>query len=167
MVIGLNDVKESGETEKKEKKVKKGPGARSRLKLFVRNLPSTADDDMLEEVFGEYGPLRSCFVITEPGNKICTGSGFVQFALENDAAKALESLQGSKKLSNKGLLVDWSAKKKSGRADQEAARSLPSANEEPLPVRRRTARNMYVSPSCLTGSLPLSPETFPSLFLSF
>jgi len=50
----------------------------------------------LEATFGEIGPLRRCFVVTEKGEKICNGLGFVTYALETDAKTAITSLNGKK-----------------------------------------------------------------------
>ena len=39
-----------------------------RKTLFVRNLPYTATDKELEDVFSEYGPIKRSFVVKDKGN---------------------------------------------------------------------------------------------------
>ncbi|KAI9031962.1 hypothetical protein DFJ74DRAFT_763739 [Hyaloraphidium curvatum] len=60
--------------------------ARSKLTLFVRNLPDGCTSADLEASFGEIGPIRSAFVV---GGK---DIGFVRFAIHEDAARAVEDL---------------------------------------------------------------------------
>ena len=33
--------------------------------LFVRNLPYSITNELLEEAFQEYGPIKSCFVVKD------------------------------------------------------------------------------------------------------
>ena len=35
--------------------------------LFVRNLPFTTTNAKLETAFEDYGPIKSCFVVKDPG----------------------------------------------------------------------------------------------------
>ena len=35
--------------------------------LFVQNLPATATNDRLEEIFSEIGPVKHCFVVNDKG----------------------------------------------------------------------------------------------------
>ena len=37
--------------------------------LFVRNLPYSTTDEVLESVFSPYGELKRCFVVKEKGKK--------------------------------------------------------------------------------------------------
>jgi nucleolar protein 4 len=36
--------------------------------LFIRNLPFTTNNDGLEKVFSEIGPLKQCFVVKKKGS---------------------------------------------------------------------------------------------------
>jgi len=36
-------------------------------KLFVRNLPYSATAEQLEELFGQVGPIKGCFVVKDKG----------------------------------------------------------------------------------------------------
>ncbi|NXN09121.1 RBM28 protein, partial [Indicator maculatus] len=44
----------------------------------------------LEDLFGRFGPLRRCFVVTEKGTKTCRGFGYVTFSLAEDTQRALK-----------------------------------------------------------------------------
>ncbi|KAJ3412626.1 RNA recognition motif-containing protein [Chytridiales sp. JEL 0842] len=98
-------------TSKKNRKHSKSSAAdekdRSKSTVFVRNLPFTASSQDLETFFGEIGPLRSCFVVSdsskqsaalaEDGEKQLVknkGFGFVHFAIQEDAARAVKELEG-------------------------------------------------------------------------
>ena len=39
----------------------------SNCTVFIRNLPFSATNDTLEEVFGQVGPIKKCFVVKEKG----------------------------------------------------------------------------------------------------
>lgn len=42
--------------------------AQSRLRtVFVRNLPTSANNERLEEIYSELGPVKHCFVVKEKG----------------------------------------------------------------------------------------------------
>lgn len=60
-------------------------------KLYVGNLPYSIGNDQLSELFGKYGTIESVQIITDQmkGNR-SKGFGFVEFADEESAMKALE-----------------------------------------------------------------------------
>ena len=35
--------------------------------LFVRNIPYSTTNDKLQEIFSEFGPIKSCFVVKDKG----------------------------------------------------------------------------------------------------
>ena len=43
------------------------PHVRKSKTLFIRNLPYDATNERLEDVFGDIGPLKTCFVVKEKG----------------------------------------------------------------------------------------------------
>lgn len=61
-------------------------------KLFVGNIPYSATEDSLTEVFSPYGELVSVRVITERGTGRSKGIAFVEYAEEADAKRAEEEL---------------------------------------------------------------------------
>ncbi|XP_068025721.1 LOW QUALITY PROTEIN: RNA-binding protein 28 [Melanerpes formicivorus] len=58
--------------------------------VMVRGLPASATAADLEDLFGRFGPLRRCFVVTEKGTKTCRGFGYVTFSLAEDTQRALK-----------------------------------------------------------------------------
>ncbi|XP_018611631.2 RNA-binding protein 28 [Scleropages formosus] len=95
--------------------------------LFVRNLPVSATNERLEEVFSELGPLKKCFVVKEKGTDRCRGFGYVAFSMEEDSRKALKE---TIKYDGRKLSVT-AAKKKAYDKKKEAT-------EEPTPKEQKT-----------------------------
>ena len=63
-------------------------------KLYVGNLPYTATDAQLKEVFSQAGTVES---VTLPIDKMSgrpRGFGFVEMSSDEEAAKAVETLNG-------------------------------------------------------------------------
>lgn len=81
---------DSVEDEKHDKEL--GDDSRT---IFVRNLPYTLTDLQLQEVFSEIGPVRWSFTVKERGSEQHRGFGFVQFAVLEDAFRAVEAKQGT------------------------------------------------------------------------
>lgn len=59
-------------------------------KLFVAGLPWSVNNDGLKELFAQYGEITEAVVITDRDSGRSKGFGFVTFASEADAQKALE-----------------------------------------------------------------------------
>ncbi|MBI4714114.1 RNA-binding protein [Candidatus Uhrbacteria bacterium] len=64
-------------------------------KLFVGSLPWATDDAQLQELFSQYGEVTSARVMTDKFTGRSRGFGFVEFANEADAQKAVDALDGS------------------------------------------------------------------------
>lgn len=60
--------------------------------LFVSRLPYSVTTDTLNEYFGDIGPLRKAFVVTDKESKQSKGVAYVQYALADDAERALSEL---------------------------------------------------------------------------
>lgn len=64
-------------------------------KLFVGNLPWSTDDAALNDMFSRYGEIASARVMTDKFTGRSRGFGFVEYANEADAQKAIAALDGS------------------------------------------------------------------------
>ncbi|RUS22492.1 hypothetical protein BC937DRAFT_88752 [Endogone sp. FLAS-F59071] len=103
----------------------------SKSNLFVRNIPYDATSAELEAFFSELGPVRSCFVVLDnapqlpepvlagetaeakkrreaPKNK---GYGFVQYALPEDADRAVKDLAEVKFRGERKLKIEHALKR--------------------------------------------------------
>ncbi|KAJ8772876.1 hypothetical protein K2173_028053 [Erythroxylum novogranatense] len=63
--------------------------------IYVKNLSESSTDDDLKNVFGKYGSITSAVVMRD-GNGKSKCFGFVNFENADDAAKAVEALNGQK-----------------------------------------------------------------------
>lgn len=59
-------------------------------KLYVGNLPWSVDDQQLGELFSQAGEVTSARVIIDRARNRSKGFGFVEFANDADAQKAIE-----------------------------------------------------------------------------
>lgn len=59
-------------------------------KLFVGSLPWSMTSDSLKELFAQYGEITEAIIISDRETGRSKGFGFVTFAKEEDAQKALE-----------------------------------------------------------------------------
>jgi RNA recognition motif-containing protein len=64
-------------------------------KLFVGNLPFSATDDSLRELFAQVGQVESAKIITDRETGRNKGFGFVEMSTEKDAADAITKFNGA------------------------------------------------------------------------
>lgn len=77
--------------------------------VYVKNLSESTTDDDLKKIFGEFGPITSAVVMLDAeGKSKCFG--FVNFQNADDAARAVEALNG-KKFDDKEWYVGKAQKK--------------------------------------------------------
>ena len=62
--------------------------------IYVGNLPFTANDSELRNLFSEYGEVHSVKLITDRETGRPRGFGFVEMS-EADASKAIQALNGT------------------------------------------------------------------------
>ncbi|CAI0424693.1 unnamed protein product [Linum tenue] len=106
--------------------------------VFVKNLSESTADEDLKKVFGEYGAITSAVVMRDgDGKSRCFG--FVNFENADDAAKAVEALNG-KKFDDKEWFVG-KAQKKSEREQELKGRFEQSMKEA---VDKYQGLNLYI-----------------------
>lgn len=64
-------------------------------KIYVGNLPFTATNESLSEVFGAFGSVDSSKIITDRDTGRSKGFGFVEMSDSSAADQAIEKLNGS------------------------------------------------------------------------
>src|SRR5216117_4047437 len=64
-------------------------------KLYVGNLPFTATDEGLQEVFAQAGSVQSAKVITDRDTGRSKGFGFVEMSTDQEAADAIQKFNGA------------------------------------------------------------------------
>ena len=63
-------------------------------RLYVGNLSFEATGDDLNEIFSQTGEVEEAIIVTRPGGGRPRGFGFVTMADEQDAAEAIQQLNG-------------------------------------------------------------------------
>jgi cold-inducible RNA-binding protein len=74
-------------------------------KLYVGNLPWSLNNQGLEEMFSQVGPLVSATVISDRATGRSKGFGFVEYEKPEDATKAVEEFNG-KEIEGRALVVN-------------------------------------------------------------
>jgi RNA recognition motif-containing protein len=82
-------------------------------KLFVGNLPASTKDKELEELFSQYGTVRSLKLISDVFTNQCKGFGFIEME-GHEARAAIAGLHG-KNFNGNSLKVIFEVPKKKGR----------------------------------------------------
>jgi RNA recognition motif-containing protein len=63
-------------------------------KIYVGNLPFSVDDSALKELFSKFGDISEAVVIKDKFSNRSKGFGFVTFAEDASAQKAVEEMNG-------------------------------------------------------------------------
>ena len=74
-------------------------------KLYVGNLPFSATDDSLKEMFAEAGQVESARIITDRDTGRSKGFGFVEMSTEQEASDAIKKFNG-RDLDGRSLTVN-------------------------------------------------------------
>ncbi len=64
-------------------------------KIYVGNLPFSATQDSLSELFGQFGAVTSTKIITDRDTGRSKGFGFVEMSDASEADAAIEKLHGT------------------------------------------------------------------------
>jgi len=64
-------------------------------KLYVGNVPFSASDASLAEIFAPYGSVQSAKIIVDRDNGRSKGFGFVEMSTDEEASNAIQSLDGA------------------------------------------------------------------------
>lgn len=78
--------------------------------VYVKNFGEELDDEKLKEMFSEYGPIKSCKVMSNNDGKVL-GFGFVSYENPKDAEVAVNALNNKELDSGKTLYVGCAQKK--------------------------------------------------------
>ncbi|GLB42149.1 putative RNA recognition motif containing protein [Lyophyllum shimeji] len=105
--------------------------------LFVSNLPYTATSVDLQTLFSDIAPVRSAFVVTEPGTGVSKGVGYVSFAIKEDAQTAYDTIsKDGLSLVGRNLRVQWAESKhkdKGEKGEKVKKESKPRPAPRPQP----------------------------------
>lgn len=85
----------------------------SKTNLIINYLPQNLTDDEFKSMFLSIGPLVSAKVVRDKASGMSYGFGFVEFANQNDATRAVSSLDGLP-MQNKRIKVAHANKNESG-----------------------------------------------------
>ncbi len=64
-------------------------------KLYVGNLPFSANDDSLNEIFSQAGTVESAKIIMDRDTGRSKGFGFVEMSSDQEAADAVQKFNGA------------------------------------------------------------------------
>ena len=78
----------------------------NKKKLYVGNLSYDTAVDALKESFGEFGEIVDAVIITDKMSGRSKGFGFVEYADEKEAQKAVEAMDG-KEVDGRKLVVNF------------------------------------------------------------
>ncbi len=90
-------------------------------KLYVGNLPYSADQQTLQDTFSQCGTVDSVNVITDRDTGQSKGFGFVEMSSDSEAQKAIQELNGSS-LDGREIIVNEAKPKKAPRDNRGGGR---------------------------------------------
>lgn len=82
-------------------------------RIYVGNLPYSADNAQLTQLFSAYGEVVDARVITDRTTGQSKGFGFVEMSTEDDARRAISELNGTV-LGNRTLRLDEAGERPTG-----------------------------------------------------
>ncbi|KAL4313539.1 hypothetical protein GQ457_01G000850 [Hibiscus cannabinus] len=106
--------------------------------VYVKNLSESISDEDLTKIFGEFGTITSA-VVMRGSDKKSKGFGFINFENANDAAIAVESLNG-KKFDDK----EWYVGKAQKKSEREAELKLQFEQMMKEVANKFQGSNLYI-----------------------
>ncbi len=101
-------------------------------KLFVGNLAYAITDDQLTQIFSAYGTVVSAKVISDRFSGRSKGFGFVEFTKDEEAAAAMQALDGSDQEGRNMVVKEANPpREEGGMTASPAAAPAPQAEEAP------------------------------------
>ena len=82
-------------------------------RIYVGNLPYSADNAQLSQIFGAYGDVVDARVITDRNSGQSKGFAFVEMSAEEAARRAISQLNGTM-LDNRTLRLDEAGERPAG-----------------------------------------------------
>ena len=82
-------------------------------RIYVGNLPYSADDAQLTQLFSAFGNVVDARVITDRTTGQSKGFGFVEMSTEDEARNAIAGLNGTM-MGNRALRIDEAAERPTG-----------------------------------------------------
>ena len=82
-------------------------------KIYVGNLSFSITSDKLKEMFSEFGEITEATVISDKFSGRSKGFGFVSFANEEDAKKAIDAMN-EKEVDGRAIKVNEARAKEEG-----------------------------------------------------
>ncbi|GMT41590.1 MAG: hypothetical protein IEMM0002_0001 [bacterium] len=74
-------------------------------KLYVGNIPFSAQEDSLRDLFAQSGTVESVKIVTDPHDGRSKGFGFVEMATDEEADDAIQKMNGHE-LDGRTIRVD-------------------------------------------------------------
>lgn len=101
-------------------------------KIYVGNLSYNADEESLRELFSQAGEVQSVNIITDAATGRSRGFGFVEMASDEDAEKAISTLNGTTFM-DRSLVVNEARPRpeRGGRTEGRERRRGPSGGRRP------------------------------------
>jgi len=124
-------------------------------KLFVGNLAYAMTDDQLTQIFSAYGQVVSVNIIKDRFSQRSKGFGFVEFATEEEAAAAMQALDGSEQ-EGRNMVV----KEATPRADDNKSEGVAPVAEAPVETAPMAEKAPVVEPTVeapATEEAPVEP----------
>eukprot|EP01132_Coremiostelium_polycephalum_P005178 gene5178-6446_t len=101
-------------------------GGSDKCQIFVKGLPADTTKEALEDYFSDVGPIKRCFLVNKPNEKVFSGIAYIWFALPQHAKESVQKKNGQMFGGKKKIFVEI-AKPKLQKPDQNSNKDSVSA----------------------------------------